>query len=111
MTEKLDCPGPASRNDGRDDEALAGVTDSMLEQLCKRQTAKALGYLDPGIDCTRHRDSLPTALGEGLTVSKALGTPGGWRAAAAVEAVQVAVVGDDGKRITANAVHIRLYYG
>ena len=89
----------------RDRITVAGISNRACEELIKRHRAEAFPELYPGIDRTRHRNTVPAVFRNAVLAGKIFGCPRRRRAAAAVKAVQAGGIPNDGKGVAADAVH------
>ena len=89
----------------------AGVTQGRLEQLGKGHAAKAVRQRTPCRHGARYRDGIPAAQRHVIVTREMLRRPFAGRAAGGVEAMHLVAVPDDGKRVSADAVHTGFDHG
>ncbi|MNT34370.1 hypothetical protein D3C72_1703480 [compost metagenome] len=97
--------GPLACDGGRHREAVFGIRDGGLEQLGEGQLAEAVRQGLPAGDLAGHGDGAPAGAGHGVSAVEVFGRPGGRRAAAGIQAMELAVVPDQGEHVAADPVH------
>ena len=101
---------------GADQVAALGDVDGGLQQIGKRQLAKALTQGHPAADSTWHSDCIHAALGRRTAVAaifalEILGCPALRRTAGCIEPVQFLAVPHHTKRVAAQTIADRLHNG